>query len=166
MCAASAKIAVVIQANCGALVMHAENCCREWTDCMGLPSARHVSHAHAGVGSAFSLAQRTKCAPARLALAPFRAAAPPSVAIVEDTPTDIITEACPASPNAAELAARALRQGRSAAVRCRSIMGTAAGALLSAMRCESKQNAPTFLRSVLHASGIHVDCSGKDLGCL
>ena len=165
MCAESAKIAAVIQAHCGALVMHAENCCRERTDCMGLPWAQCVSHAHAGVGSAFSLAQRTICAPARLALAPFKAAAPPSVAIVEDTPTDIISEACPASPVAAELAVRALRQGRSAAVRGRSIMGTAAGALLPAMGCESKQDAPTFLRSVLHASGIPVDCCGKDLGC-
>ncbi|CAK0783992.1 hypothetical protein CVIRNUC_007195 [Coccomyxa viridis] len=88
---------------------------------------RPLTWATSCVGSAFSLAQRTICAPARLALAPFRAAAPPSVATVEDTPTDIISEACPASPVAAELAVRALQQGRSAAVRLRSIMGTAAG---------------------------------------
>ena len=41
-----------------------------------LPSAHCVSdsHAHAGVGGALSLAQRIMCAPARLALAPVKAA--------------------------------------------------------------------------------------------
>ena len=146
-------------------VMHALKSCLKWSDCMGLPRAQCVSHAHAGVRSAFSLVQRTMCAPARLALAPFKAAAPPSMAIVEDTPTATMIEACPASVDAAELAARALRQGSSAAVRGRSIMGIASGALLPAMRCKCKQGALTFLRSVLHASGIHVDCCGKALGC-
>ena len=43
---------------------------------LGLPSAHCVSdsHVHAGVGGALSLAQRIMCAPARLALAPVKAA--------------------------------------------------------------------------------------------
>ena len=61
-----------------------------------------------------------------------------SVLSVEDTPTDTIVEACPVSPNAAELAAMALQQGHSAAVGGKSILGITSGALLPAMRYQSK----------------------------
>lgn len=44
------------------------------TAIIGLPSAHCVSHAYAGVGGALSLARRIMCAPARLALAPVKAA--------------------------------------------------------------------------------------------
>lgn len=61
-----------------------------------------------------------------------------SVLSVEDTPTDTIMEACPVSPDAAELAAMALQQSRSAAMGGKSILGITSGALLPAMRYESK----------------------------
>ena len=54
--------------------MHVLRCCHAWSDCIGLRSAHCVSHAYAGLGGALSLAQRVMCAPARLALAPMKAA--------------------------------------------------------------------------------------------
>ncbi|CAK0783988.1 hypothetical protein CVIRNUC_007191 [Coccomyxa viridis] len=58
-----------------------------------------------------------------------------SVLSVEDTPTDTIMEACPVSPDAAELAAMALQQSRSAAMGGKSILGITSGrSLLSAFQ--------------------------------